>query len=140
MSRLSEEIRQQVRLRAKNRCEYCGKPDGYSVHKHQVDHIISQKHKGSDDLDNLALACFRCNVSKGTDVGAYDSETAQLVPFYNPRAQSWKEHFKLLENEEITGLSPSGRITVAVFQFNHPDQLESRRYLIEANLWPDDQD
>lgn len=134
MSRLASDVREYVRQRAQNRCEYCHKPEGYAAHKHQIDHIISQKHHGTDELNNLALACFRCNVSKGTDVAAYDPKTEQLVPFYNPRTQIWDEHFKS-DNAELIGLTPTGRVTVEIFQFNHPDQLETRQMLIEAGLW-----
>jgi HNH endonuclease len=135
MSRItSDEVREFVRQRAGDRCEYCRKPDFYSPHTHQVDHIISQKHNGSDEPINLALACFRCNVCKGTDIGSYDTISRQFVRFYNPRTDQWDEHFDM-KREVIVGKTAIGRVTVAIFQFNHPDQLEMRRNLIEAGLW-----
>lgn len=47
MSRyISELIHQLVKERAKYRCEYCLMPEKDAFYKHQVDHIISIKHKG----------------------------------------------------------------------------------------------
>ncbi len=36
-------------------------------------------------VDNLALACLRCNRHKGPNVGSFDPLTGQLTPFFNPR-------------------------------------------------------
>lgn len=102
MSRISPQQREQVRQRAGGLCEYCRKAEGYSAHSHQVDHIISQRHHGSDALENNAWACLRFNINKGTDIGGYDSQTGQLAPFYNPRTQRWDDHFEL-QGAEIAG-------------------------------------
>jgi 5-methylcytosine-specific restriction endonuclease McrA len=135
MSRItSEEIRKQVYERAGGRCEYCCKPDLFSPHTHQIDHIVSQKHNGSDDMANPAVACFRCNVCKGSDIGSYDAMSKEFVRFYKPRTDQWDNHFSM-ENETIIGKTPVGRVTADILQFNHPDPLEARRNLIEAGLW-----
>jgi hypothetical protein len=134
MTRVSSAAREQVRQRANHRCEYCRKPDSFSPHDYHVDHIISQKHHGSDELHNLAWACFRCNASKGTDIAAYDPQTGVLTPLFNPRTQSWEEHFEL-DGNRIIGKTPVGRVTVFLLDFNHPDQVETRRLLIAAGLW-----
>jgi len=47
------------------KCAYCGETLKYN--EMQVDHIRSQFHKGSDDLDNLNPSCRQCNFYKGTD-------------------------------------------------------------------------
>ncbi|MCZ2154332.1 MAG: HNH endonuclease [Bryobacterales bacterium] len=47
--------------------------DSYSPH--QVDHIISRKHGGASVPGNLAYACLRCNVWKGSDIGSLDAHT-----------------------------------------------------------------
>jgi hypothetical protein len=75
-------VREQVRQRADARCEYCRKPEAASTYPHHVEHIIARKHGGSSDLENLAWACFQCNVSKGSDIASYDIETRELThPF-----------------------------------------------------------
>lgn len=44
-------------------CIYCGAtPPGVLLH---VDHIVAVAEGGSDDDDNLATACQRCNLGKG---------------------------------------------------------------------------
>lgn len=113
MTRISAELRQKVRERANGRCEYCGKPEEYGAGSFHVDLIIAQKHKGSDDLENLAWACFRCNVSKGADIASIDVETQQLTLLYNPQLQIWNEHFFLdIDQAVIVGQTPAGRISV----------------------------
>ncbi len=134
MSRISSDIREQVRQRSGGRCEYCHKPEAFSSHSHHVDHIISQKHKGSDALDNLAWACFQCNTCKGTDITGIDRETRDIVALYNPRTQTWSDHFRLYD-VFITGLTPEGRVTIEILQMNHPDQIATRRLLVDHDLW-----
>lgn len=45
------------------RCAYCNKP--LFPDKYHVDHIRPLSRGGSNDLDNLCLACPKCNLSKG---------------------------------------------------------------------------
>ena len=70
---ITTQVRTQVRERAHNACEYC--------HLHQddsplavlhIEHIIPKVHGGTDDLDNLALACIDCNLHKGTNLTGID--------------------------------------------------------------------
>jgi uncharacterized Zn-finger protein len=49
--------------------------------------IIAEKHRGTTEAENLALACPYCNRAKGTDLGSIDPETGKLTPFFNPRTQ-----------------------------------------------------
>ena len=130
---ISKSIRRKVRERANYRCEYCLKPEGFSAHKHHVDHIIAQKHQGSDELDNLAWACFQCNVHKGSDIASYDTKN-NLTPLFHPRRQSWNKHFELVD-EVIKGLTSVGEVTVSLLQINSLEQLETRRLLMEEDLW-----
>lgn len=53
----SKKIRRKVKERAKSRCEYCRIHEGDSFLTFEVEHIISQKHGGGDELENLAYAC-----------------------------------------------------------------------------------
>lgn len=105
---ISTALRQLVTERAEGHCEYCLLPEAVTVHRHEPDHVIPRQHGGETNTDNLALACMRCNRYKGTNVGSYDPETGNLVPFYNPRNQIWLEHF-LLDGATIRPLTPQGR-------------------------------
>lgn len=43
-------------------CRYCGETDA----PFEIDHILPVSRGGSNDPDNLALACFPCNRAKGS--------------------------------------------------------------------------
>ena len=135
MTRVSAAIREQVRQRAGERCEYCRKPEMPGTYPHHIEHIVALKHGGSSDLDNLAWACFQCNVAKGSDVASYDEQTGELTPLYNPRRQEWDDQFRLDDDADIVGITPVGHVTARLLQINHPDQVETRRQLIRAGVW-----
>lgn len=59
--------RELIRKRAKYLCEYCHSPEKISATRFTIDHIIPQSLGGSDDIDNLAYACRRCNERRYTD-------------------------------------------------------------------------
>jgi hypothetical protein len=115
-----------IRRRAGDRCEYCGlHQDQSPLASLQLEHIRPRKHNGTDDLDNLALACIDCNLHKGTNVAGYDPQTGALTELFNPRRQVWSEHFEW-RGLEISGLTAVGRTTVAVLELNGEDRLELR--------------
>lgn len=67
---ISAQIRAQVRERAQNACEYCQlHQDDSPLAALHVEHVIPRVHCGSDDVENLALACIDCNLHKGTNLG-----------------------------------------------------------------------
>lgn len=39
--------------------------DGTPLNGATLEHIVPKNHGGSDDVDNLAIACARCNAEKG---------------------------------------------------------------------------
>lgn len=135
MTRISLPIRQQIRERANARCEYCRTPDQYSSNSFQVDHIIPVKrHGGSDDISNMAWACPHCNRTKETDVGGYD-EMKALTPLYNPRIQSWDDHFHMDETARIIGRTSVGKVTIQLLNLNDQLSVYVRLTLIGLNLW-----
>lgn len=132
---ISGALRQLVFERAAGRCEYCLLSQAVTVYKHEPDHIIPKQHDGQTTADNLALACSRCNRYKGYNVGSFDPESGDLVPFFNPRTQVWSVHFRL-EGAFIQPLTPAGRVTAKMLHFNEFDRVEERERLIEINLYP----
>jgi hypothetical protein len=134
-NRLSPEIRQIVASRANFVCEYCLIAEEDAYFRFQVEHIISRKHGGSSDLDNLALACVFCNRYKGSDIASLAPETGELIRFYNPRADRWREHFQLngVLIESLTGISEA---TVRILQMNHNDQILERQVLSNRGRYP----
>jgi hypothetical protein len=121
-----------VRRRADDRCEYCLLPQAYSELTHHVEHIVAKQHGGSDNVDNLALACHRCNLRKGPNLTGVDPFSGELVPLFHPRRDQWPEHF-LLRGVRILGITPIGRATVHVLAMNDARRLELRAELLARN-------
>jgi HNH endonuclease len=122
-------VRDLVRRRAENRCEYCRlKQEHLPFATFHVEHIIPRKHGGDDDPSNLALACDRCNVHKGTNLVGIDPDTGAIVSLFNPRMHTWDDHF-VLSDVIIVGLTAMGRTTVRVLNMN-----DARRVRLRATL------
>jgi HNH endonuclease len=134
MTYVSADLRKLVIERANKRCEYCLFPQSAALFSFEMEHIIAEKHRGTTEAENLALACPYCNRAKGTDLGSIDPETGQLTPFFNPRTQKWSDHFQL-NGAEIAPLTAVGRVTVAILQFNQSERLEERDRLIWAGQY-----
>jgi hypothetical protein len=128
-------LRQQVRSRARLRCEYCLLGEADAFFPHEPDHIIAVKHGGETSEENLALSCFDCNRFKGSDVSSIDPVSGQLVPLFNPRSQNWCVHFKV-DRGRITALSDVGRVTERLLKLNLPERLEVREALAESRRYP----
>ena len=135
MSRyIPDTIRQLVAQRARYCCEYCQLPQSASYYSFEIDHIISLKHEGMTDLENLALACGTCNRNKGADLGTYLDGNRIFIPLFNPRSDVWAEHFEL-DNGIILPKSLIGRATVKILELNAPDRVILRQALMEAGLY-----
>ncbi len=132
---ISHEFRQQVAERGRFICEYCLLHNDESHFGSELDHIISVKHDGLTELENLAYACMRCNRHKGTDLGSINWQTHQLVRFFNPRTDRWAEHFQL-RGGAIVPLTEIGEVTARIFGFNSLKRLNERALLMEAGLYP----
>ncbi len=129
-------LRREVRQRARGNCEYCLLNERYAFKQHEVDHIRAEKHGGLTIPDNLCLCCFDCNHFKGSDLSSVDPLTDQVVVLYHPRRDAWGEHFHL-NDAQIEGLTPTGRVTVRLLQFNSPERLQRRAMLIELRRYPE---
>ncbi len=79
---VSEETRRLVAERADFLCEYCLLHEDDGFFAFQVDHIISRKHGGSSELENLAFTCPVCNRRKGSDLGTLSRSVGTLIPFF----------------------------------------------------------
>lgn len=129
-------LRQFVRDRAGNCCEYCRLPASGGTVPFHVDHITPLKHDGTDEESNLCLACFECNTHKSHDLTGIDPATEKITQLYHPRIQQWGEHFQIEPDMQIMGLTPEGRTTVRVLQINHEDRVEVRQMLAELGEYP----
>jgi 5-methylcytosine-specific restriction endonuclease McrA len=62
--KISFEDQQKIRKRASNLCEYCHTSEEWQYVMFTIDHIIPVSKGGTNNLDNLCLACFHCNRKK----------------------------------------------------------------------------
>lgn len=90
-----------------------------------VEHILPKKHGGTDDLDNLALACIDCNLHKGSNVAGYDPQTGELTELFHPRRHTWTEHFEW-QDIVVVGRTAIGRTTIEVLNLNSDEQFQLR--------------
>jgi hypothetical protein len=119
--------RRRIRQRAENRCEYCHThQDDEPFVTYQVEHIIALQHGGSDEEDNLALACSYCNLHKGPNLAGIDPDTGNIEPLFHPRRQQWYEHFEA-RGPYLIGKTPTGRVTVRVLNMNDDVRVDLRR-------------
>jgi len=134
-SAISNDLRELVAGRAEHRCEYCLIHEDDTHFGCQVDHIISVKHGGLTTAENLAYACAFCNRQKGSDIGSIVWETGELTRFYNPRTDSWTDHFQL-DGVLIRPLTRIGEVTVRILGFNDSDRLLERQELVDLGRYP----
>jgi hypothetical protein len=127
-------LRQLVRQRAADRCEYCRLPQAVLRTTLQIEHIVARQHLGEDAAENLALSCDRCNLHKGPNLAGIDPDSGELTRLFDPRRDAWDEHFEL-SGETIVGCSPIGRATVQLLQFNTETRVRLRAALIAAGQW-----
>jgi hypothetical protein len=123
---MDDGLRQLVRTRARDRCEYCRIPQAaIPFARFHVEHIRARQHGGDDGPDNLALACRRCNAFKGPNLTAIDALSGDIAPLFNPRLDAWDDHFEI-EEFLIVGLTTVGRATVALLNMNDPARVQLR--------------
>ncbi|MBI3880383.1 MAG: HNH endonuclease [Verrucomicrobia bacterium] len=118
-------LRQFVRRRADNDCEYCSLPQEKEPLTFHIEHIVPRQHGGDDSPENLALACQHCNLRKGTNLSGLDPETGAATRLFHPRQDVWAEHFTESEGE-ITGRTAIGRATTRLLKMNEDGRLELR--------------
>jgi HNH endonuclease len=134
-SLINEELRRLVAYRADHLCEYCLIHESDGLLDFQVDHIISRKHGGATESQNLAYACPFCNRQKGSDLGTILPSSGKLIRFFHPRNDTWSVHFKLRE-ATIEPLTEIAEGTIRILGFNHPDRLLERQLLISIGRYP----
>ena len=125
-----------VRRRAGERCEYCRVPQAAFRRPFHIEHIVARQHGGTTESDNLAFACWQCNLKKGPNLTGIDPETGEVTPLVHPRKDRWADHFEVRietmmpSGIEIRGLSPVGRASVRVLGMN--DEI---RQMLRYELW-----
>ena len=143
---ISATLRNQVRQQADYLCEYCHSSEEASTSQFTLDHLQPRSRGGADELSNLALACHRCNTRRYNFITGEDPQTGQLSPLFNPRIQSWSEHFAWSRDGlRIEGQSSIGRATCQRLDLNDDDHdegaiIKARRLWKRGGWHPPDSD
>lgn len=122
-------LAREVFSRAEGRCEYCHLPQAAFQRKFHLEHITARSHGGATELDNLALACWPCNLHKSSNLAGIDPQSGEVVALFHPRKDTWADHFEMLR-AGICGKTPQGRTTVQTLRMNSESQQ-----LVRAELW-----
>jgi 5-methylcytosine-specific restriction endonuclease McrA len=115
---VNRQIAQELRSRAKGRCEYCHLPASIYPLPFHVDHIVASQHGGKTVLENLALACLHCHRHKGPNIAGTDPETGEMTRLFHPRQHVWSDHF-MWNGAQLSGRTGIGRVTIHVLAINH---------------------
>ena len=122
---ISTVLRRHVIERAGERCEYCNlHQSSFPLVSFHVEHVVAKQHGGSDQLENLCLACHWCNLFKGPNLSTLVD--GKLTRLFNPRKDKWPDHFAEKEGQ-ILGTTMIGIATVSLLNMNDPDRVELRR-------------
>lgn len=132
---VSADLRRLVESRARGLCEYCLIHVDDTYLGCQVDHVISEKHGGVTDAENLALACTFCNRAKGTDIGSIAQSTGEFVRFFNPRVDRWTDHFAIV-GVQIQPRTLIGEATARILAFNELERILERESLEAIGRYP----
>jgi len=127
MSKISSLTREQVTKRADGCCEYCMSQQKYASSNFSIEHIQPISKGGSNNLENLALACQGCNNYKYTKTTAIDPLSKKEVNLFNPREDNWVDHFQWNENfTVIKGITSSGKATIIALHLNREFLINQR--------------
>ena len=139
---IPSELRQQVRERADYLCEYCHSSEEASAARFEIDHILPRSKGGSDTLDNLALACQRCNAYRYNFTEGVDPQSQLFTGLFNPRLDAWHEHFIWEAGGlKIKGMTAKGRATCDRLDLNDENHnngaiAKARRLWIKGGWHP----
>jgi len=136
-SYVGPELRRAIAKRAEGICEYCLIHEDDTYFGCEVDHVISEKHGGPTEPDNLAFACVACNRRKGSDIGSIIPETGVFTRFFNPRLDRWADHFGLADATLlIEPRSEIGAVTARILGLNDLDRQLEREALHAVGRYP----
>ena len=120
-----------VAQRTNRRCEYCRFHEDDLFLSFEIDHVVSVKHGGGNEPDNLAYACSHSNNHKGSDMTTFLDDYDDIEILFNPRKHDWQAHFAVSDGE-ILARTRIGQATVKLLRLNEPDRLILRQLLTQT--------
>jgi hypothetical protein len=103
----------------------------------EIEHLLPSSLGGGNERENLWLSCHKCNKMRSNLVSATDPLTQQQAALFNPRRDTWHDHFAWQgEGVFIVGRTATGRATVAALQLNDAYHQSARSVWILAGVYP----
>ena len=137
LAKIGKNLRKRIAERTQYRCGYCLIREDLLGDFLQVEHITPKSLGGTNEDENLCLACSMCNDFKWAKTHAHDPIFGTYVSLFNPNRQKWSEHFCWSSDGSlIIGLTSCGRATVAALNLNHPHRVRVRKLWIKFNQHP----
>lgn len=125
---IPETLKNKILDSDRRRCCYCLTTEANSGIPMTYDHIQPLSKGGKTNFENLCLACRSCNEFKSDSIEAVDPLTGETVPIFNPRTQTWSNHFTWSEDStKVEGLTAIGRATIVALRMNNPVITVARR-------------
>lgn len=124
---LSKKLRFDVFKRDEFTCQYCGAiPPTVILH---VDHIVSVKDGGSNDMDNLLTSCESCNLGKGarplTDIPASLKDRARDIA---EKEEQLAGYNKILLNKASRIEDQAWMVVSALENYSHVESYNRKRF------------
>ncbi|WP_261344108.1 HNH endonuclease [Rubripirellula tenax] len=132
---VSTETRQIEIARAGGRCEYCRMHHSLQGATFHVEHVFPRSAGGSDDAENLALACPSCNLHKSDRVAVASLGWSEPIALFNPRSHLWLDHFEW-DEYAIAGKTPIGIATIDALHLNDERRQKIRQAERLFDLFP----
>lgn len=66
----------------------------------------------------------------------FDSQSQTAVRLFNPRDEAWSTHFRLNDEFEFEGLTPTGHATINALGMNRPAIISIRKELNFIGRFP----
>lgn len=134
---ISRQLRREVERRSRGRCAYCQTQQLVVGSLLTVDHIVPKLLGGTDEVSNLCLACWECNLTKQGRISGPDATSGERVPLFRPDTDRWSDHFEWSEDGlAVVGTTVSGRATVALLRLNRPALVRAREHWVAAGWHP----
>lgn len=134
---LAEDLRARIEEVDGRACRYCLVSELITGMPLTYDHIQPRSKGGETSFENVCRACRPCNEFKSDASHAPDPLTGEPTPLFNPRTETWAQHFKWsADGTRIEGVSAVGRATVVALRMNRPAIATARGRWTEAGWHP----
>jgi len=135
--KFSKAQRDYVTDRANGYCEYCRIHNSFSPATFHLDHFNPLSQGGSDDIENIVLACGGCNERKSNLMLVIEPISGEESNLFNPRTEDWFEHFTWSEDYTIlSGITPTGIVTEKLLELNRLGCINLRKSMLALKAAP----